>query len=86
MSIGSDHTYTDFTTRILNQKWTFKDDENNESYCYNTQSHLYFLDEIIDKMKQVGFKNVQCFETPEVDITFKKPNLDSKRLIFIGQK
>jgi len=76
----------DFTTRILNQKWTFKNDENHESYCYNTESHLYFLDEIIDKMKQVGFKNVQCFETPEVDITFKKPNLDSKRLIFIGQK
>lgn len=72
------------TTRILEQKWLLEYRGN--TYQYTTQNRVYFMDEIIQKLKQSGFSKVDVFERSKEKHVLKSPDLNSMRLLFIGEK
>lgn len=74
----------DLEKREIHQEWDFEYEGNTQHY--STINKIYFIDDIINKMKAAGFKNISCFERPTHDIILNPATLDSKRLLFIGEK
>lgn len=74
----------DLEKREIHQEWDFEYEGNIQHY--STTNKIYFIDDIINKMKMAGFKNISCFESPTYDIILNPATLDSKRLLFIGEK
>lgn len=74
----------DLINRKLEQVWTFNIENKIEKMA--TTNHFYLIDELIAKLKNVGFKNIQCYERPEKEFIFKPATIFSKRLIFVGEK
>lgn len=70
--------------RKLIQNWTFT--YKKESFQYKTENKIYFVDEIINKMKIAGFKKIKVFNRNKVDSILTEATLDSVRLIFKGEK
>lgn len=52
--------------RKLNQIWTFSDGEN--SLSYETSVQLYFVDEIVSLLREVGFKQIDVFSRKNNDL------------------
>lgn len=70
--------------RKLIQNWSFTYQE--QIFKYETENQIYFIDEIINKMKKSGFKNIKVLERSKNTQELKEASLDSVRLIFIGEK
>ncbi len=73
---------------ILNEKkliqdWSFN--YNGELFKYRTENKIYFIDEIIQKMKIAGFKNINVYNKDTKLIEFHPASLNSVRLIFVGE-
>lgn len=78
------HSKLDLFQRRLEQLWSFNIEGKIETM--NTSNRFYFIDELMTKLKNVGFKNIQCYERPETELIFKPATIFSKRLIFVGEK
>ena len=70
--------------RKLIQNWSFT--YQGQTFNYETENQIYFIDEIIKKMEKSGFKNIKVLERSKNIQDFKEASLDSVRLIFIGEK
>ncbi len=77
-------SHFDLNTRILHQNWIFT--YKNEEFSYKTQNKIYFIDEIINKMKKAGFKNIKVYERNKNDLSKVNATLNSVRIIFVGEK
>lgn len=69
--------------RTLEQEWVFN--HNNENKKYNTKTKLYFVDEIIKMMNEVGFKNIKYNEYTS-QFNNKNNNMKFNRILVVGQK
>ena len=68
--------HVDVMTRCLCQKWTFSEGEN--TWSYDTSTQMYFADEIISLLKEVGFQTVELFSRENNELTpldFKSPRI-----------
>lgn len=72
------------SNRILEQHWLFEYCE--KIYQYKTENKIYFMDEIIQKMKTSGFKKIEVFERSKEKQTLNCANINSVRLLFVGEK
>lgn len=74
----------DLKDRLLKQEWSFKYQDN--IFKYETKNKIYFIDEIIQKMKIAGFKNIEVYERNKQHLMKIDASLESVRLVFIGEK
>lgn len=75
--------------RLLEQKWIFKNiTTDTVVHTFFTNTKLYFADDIINMLNNVGFKNCHAYERPEtnINLSHKEVCLDSKRIIITGIK
>lgn len=73
----------DLKNRNLKQNWKFTTDE--KVMHYETVNKLYMIDEIINKLNIAGFKKVRVLNHGN-DLVLSDVDLNSKRIIFIGEK
>lgn len=79
------HSIIDFSNRNLIQNWSFATINKEEKFT--TTVKLYFIDEIINLMKTVGFSNIKCYNKPlKVSDDLEGATIQSPRIIFIGEK
>jgi SAM-dependent methyltransferase len=76
----------DMMTRTMHQHWTIESD--GDSGSYDTSFQLYFVDELVELMRDARLYNIEVYEsTPQgCSVIGRKPSEFSQRLIIVGKK
>lgn len=69
-------------TRKLHQRWKYGNDGGFSEY--NTSVNLYFVDEIVNLLKEVGFKDISISSYDGVNLS--EFTINSPRLIFLAKR